>query len=151
MRRGDAPRKKSSYLRSKISKTITLDVCSKARTNEIIYESVEPKSWILRASRNGRCTAGRGGAGRGRSGLRRSVRPRNNHSPCALTHRERPCRKHEQNKSFVNRWRNTTSDLPGTASALRFWLLIIGPTPICLCKPFLCKACPGIHKAAAGN
>ena len=30
----------------------------------------------------------------------------------------------------------------GTASALRCWLLTSVPTAICLCKPFLCKACP---------
>ena len=32
-----------------------------------------------------------------------------------------------------------------TASALRSWLLTSVPTPICPCKPFSCKACPGIH------
>ena len=34
--------------------------------------------------------------------------------------------------------------ITGTASALRCWLLTSVPTPICLCKPFSCKACPGI-------
>ena len=33
----------------------------------------------------------------------------------------------------------------GTKSALSPWLLTSGPTPFCLCKPFLCKACPGIQ------
>ena len=33
--------------------------------------------------------------------------------------------------------------ISGTASALRSWLLTSVPTPICLCKPFSCKACPG--------
>ena len=33
----------------------------------------------------------------------------------------------------------------GTRSALCSWLLTSGPTPICLCKPFSCKACPGIE------
>ena len=31
-----------------------------------------------------------------------------------------------------------------TKSALRSWLLTSVPTPICLCKPFSCKACPKI-------
>ena len=31
----------------------------------------------------------------------------------------------------------------GTTAALRPWLLTSVPTPICLCKPFSCKACPG--------
>ena len=31
----------------------------------------------------------------------------------------------------------------GTTATLRSWLLTIGPTPICLCKPFSCKAWPG--------
>ena len=31
-------------------------------------------------------------------------------------------------------------------TALCSWLLTSGPAPFCLCKPFLCKACPGtIH------
>ena len=33
--------------------------------------------------------------------------------------------------------------ISGTASALRSWLLTSVPTPICLCKPFSCKACLG--------
>ena len=33
--------------------------------------------------------------------------------------------------------------ITGTASAFRCWLLTSLPTPICLCKPFSCKACPG--------
>ena len=35
--------------------------------------------------------------------------------------------------------------ISGTASALRSWLLTSVPTPICLCKPLSCKACPGIN------
>ena len=34
--------------------------------------------------------------------------------------------------------------ITGTRSALSSWLLTSGPTPFCLCKPFSCKACPGI-------
>ena len=34
----------------------------------------------------------------------------------------------------------------GTTGALRSWLLTNVPTPSCLCKPFSCKACPGIMK-----
>ena len=33
--------------------------------------------------------------------------------------------------------------ITGTASALRWWLLTSVRTPICLSKPFSCKACPG--------
>ena len=33
----------------------------------------------------------------------------------------------------------------GTTAALRSWLLASGTTPYYLCKPFSCKACPGIH------
>ena len=32
----------------------------------------------------------------------------------------------------------------GTRSALCSLLLTSGPTPFCLCKPFSCKACPGM-------
>ena len=32
----------------------------------------------------------------------------------------------------------------GTSSALCSWLPTSGPPPFCLCKPFSCKACPGI-------
>ena len=34
--------------------------------------------------------------------------------------------------------------ITGTKRALRSWLLTSVPTPICLCKPFSCRACPGI-------
>ena len=34
--------------------------------------------------------------------------------------------------------------ISGTRIALCSWLLTTGPTPICPCKPFSCKACPGI-------
>ena len=32
--------------------------------------------------------------------------------------------------------------ISGTRSALCSWLPTSGPTPLCLCKPFSCKACP---------
>ena len=59
--------------------------------------------------------------------------------------------KHGQRKSHVNGGRNKTCDwaavhtrfMSGTASALRFWLLTSVPTPYCLCKRFLWKACTG--------
>ena len=35
--------------------------------------------------------------------------------------------------------------ITGTRSALSSWLLTSGPTPFCLCKPFSCKACPGMR------
>ena len=65
-------------------------------------------------------------------------------------------RKHEQSNSYLKPTeeqnpRLTTGLSPvyqwfitGTKSALRSWLLTSVPTPICLCKPFSCKACPGI-------
>ena len=34
--------------------------------------------------------------------------------------------------------------ISGTKNALSSWLLTGGPTPFCLCKPFSCKACPGM-------
>ena len=34
--------------------------------------------------------------------------------------------------------------ISGTRSALCSWLPTSGTTPFCLCKPFSCKACPGI-------
>ena len=41
--------------------------------------------------------------------------------------------------------RNSQSIASNDTSALRCWLLTSVPTPICLCKPFSCKACPGIQ------
>lgn len=35
--------------------------------------------------------------------------------------------------------------ITGKTAALRSWLLTNAPTPYCLCKTFLCKACPGIE------
>ena len=36
-------------------------------------------------------------------------------------------------------------------SALSYRLLNSGPTPFCLCKPFLCKACPGLFLHGCSN
>ena len=60
--------------------------------------------------------------------------------------------KHEQAKYYVKRWRNTTIGwraiyvrfMSGTRSALCSWMLTSAPSPVCLCKFFSCKACPGI-------
>ena len=110
---------------------------------------------------SGRRTAGRrGGAGLGRTGRSWVDPARRQHSflPCSesKTVSWTFLRKHEQAKSYVNRWRNEIRGWPrgwpavdprlisGTASALRSWLLTSVPTPTCLCKPFSCKACPGI-------
>ena len=50
----------------------------------------------------------------------------------------------EQNQRLTRGWPVVDKRLiSGTASALRSWLLTSVPTPICLCKPFSCKACPG--------
>ena len=49
------------------------------------------------------------------------------------------CKPHQVTRRAVdNRF------ITGTTAALRSWLLTGGPTPFCLCKPFSCKACPGI-------
>ena len=67
--------------------------------------------------------------------------------------------KHEPAKPYVNRRGNTTRVciafhprlISGTKSALRSWLLTSGPAPFCLCKPFSCKACPGIWRNLGGR
>ena len=53
--------------------------------------------------------------------------------------------KGEQNSRLTIDWQPVFKQfITGTASALRSrsWLLISVPTPICLCKPFSCTACP---------
>ena len=115
----------------------------------------------LRAGRVGAAHGGAArGAGLGRTG-RRWVDPARRQPsflPCSesKTLSWTTLRKHEQTKSYVNRMREQNHRLTtglsavdprlisGTASALRSWLLTSVPTPICLCKPFSCKACPGI-------
>ena len=47
----------------------------------------------------------------------------------------------EQNVRFDDRL--ISGFVGGTAGALRSWLLTSGPTPICFCKPFSCRECPG--------
>ena len=55
-------------------------------------------------------------------------------------------RKHEQTKCYVNRVEKDNERFPTwTASAPRFWLLLRGPTHMCLCKPCSCKACARIY------
>ena len=55
--------------------------------------------------------------------------------PLEARTREILCKPMEEQNHRFNR---------GTKSALRSWLLTTVPTPICLCKPFSCKACPGM-------
>ena len=111
-------------------------------------------------SRRGGARRG-GGAGQGRTGRRRVASPRRHPSPLPPQGFSRAghriqlswtfLRKHEQTKSYVNRWRNTTSGwravderlIRGMTAALGSLLLTNGPSPICLCKPFSCKACSG--------
>ena len=106
-------------------------------------------------------TAGRGDAGQNKvPTFRSSWKPT---APLALQRNVNNCSKslskHKQRKKILckplreqNVWL-TTSLLPiylrfitATASALRCWLLTSVPTPICLCKAFSRKACPGISK-----
>ena len=93
-----------------------------------------------------------------------SIRPENKHPSGPPANRRdlswTSLRKQNLTESYVNRWGNEMSGWPavnprltrgwpavakrlitGFASALRFWLLTNVPTPICLCKPFTCKAC----------
>ena len=93
-------------------------------------EPVEPKTrtYVVRAGRGGAAHGGRrGGAGPGRTGRRRVGSPRRQPSLMPYSKREpsllpsktpraskttvlNVLRKHEQTKSYVNRWRNTTTD-----------------------------------------
>ena len=41
--------------------------------------------------------------------------------------------------------------ISGTRSALCSWLPTSGTTLFCLCKPFSCKACPGIRVRGEGD
>ena len=93
-----------------------------------------------------------GGAGSGRTGCQQNCSPRRqgtlvlsmasktrrlNDSPEARTS-EIPCKPNAGTKSAVDK-----RFISGAASALRSWLLNSGPTPLCLCKPCSCMACPG--------
>ena len=112
------------------------------------------------SGRGGARRGGEGGSGLGRTGRRRvdPARRRPSLLPSieSKTLSWTTLRKHEQRKSHVNRMREQSHRLTTslsavdprlisrTASALRSWLLTRVPTPICLCKPFSCKAFPGI-------
>ena len=63
---------------------------------------------------------------------------------------------HEKNNNLMQTYGGTKPAVDqrlirGTASALRSWLLTNVPTPICLCKPFSCKAYPGIASCRTQN
>ena len=103
-----------------------------------------------------------GVAGRSRAGLfaNRSVRLGNNpssHSPQESKTRRLNvspeaqtsdilCKPMEEQSPRLNRGSSPVRHrfITGTRSALSSWLPISVPTPICLCKPFSCRACPGI-------
>ena len=137
-------------------------------TGSVVSVSLLFRTHLLRKRKNlsnpkpGHTTGGSGRAahsgaaghgGPGRMGRRR-VSPRRP-QPSLVSSRALKTtvlnRRHEQRNPYVNRRRNKTRRWPavyprlisGTGSALCFWLLTSGPTP-CLCKPFSCKACPGI-------
>ena len=117
----------------------------------MISQSTPKPEHITGESRRGgsRQAAGRGGADV-------SIRPRINRSRDPPEHRRQSflatLRKHERRKSYVNRWRNTTSGgqaiyplfIRETTNALRSWLLTNVPAPNFLRKLFSCQACPGI-------
>ena len=54
------------------------------------------------------------------------------------------CKPMEEQKQWCIRGLSAIDNrfIRGTAAALRSWLLTSVPSPICLCKPFSCKACP---------
>ena len=103
--------------------------------------------------------SGRGGAWPSRKGRRRFGSPRRHLSlvPTRVpkTTVLKFIRKHEQSNSYLKpteeqNHRLTTGlsavhprFISGTRHAPCSWLLTSVPTPICLCKPFSCKACPG--------
>ena len=109
------------------------------------------------SGRGARRGGGVGWAGRDAD---RTVRPGDRRPSYPPRHRRHVSwtspQKHEQPKSYVNRWGNTATGwqavdkrfIRGTKSALCSWLLTSGPTPFCLCKPFSCKACPGTFRPA---
>ena len=104
---------------------------------------------IPRAGRVGE-PGGAARRGRARLGANRSIRPGNKGPSYFPKHRRHVAstslEKHEQAKSYVNRRRKQTSGL----SAGREALFVLGCRPVeqrlfRLCKPFSCKACPGIR------
>ena len=66
---------------------------------------------------------------------------------------EIPCKPmEEQNQRLTRGWPMVYPRfITGARSALRSWLLTSEPTPFCSCKPFSCKACPGILRAGWGR
>ena len=107
--------------------------------------------------------AGRGGAAHGRAGrdVDGSVRRGDIRPSCPPEYRRRlsrtSLRKHEQSNSYLKPTEEQNPRLtPGlsvvhprfisrTKSVLCSWMLTSVPALICLCKPFSCKACPGIY------
>ena len=107
----------------------------------------------------GKRTAGRrGAAGPGRTGCRRVGPPRK--QPSSLPSKPSTASQTSVLNVFSEARTNDISCKPmgdingrlthgfsaGRKTALRSWLLTNGPTPMCLCKPFSCKACPGKRK-----
>ena len=105
---------------------------------------------------SGRSARRGGGAGSGRTGRQQNCSPRKQAtlvpskasktrllvSPEARTS-EILCKPNAGTKPAVDERFNRR-----TRSALCSWLLTSGSTPFCLCKPFSCKACPGICRTS---
>ena len=111
------------------------------------------------AGGSGRGARRGGGAVLGRTGCQQNGSPRRQASP-VLSKASQTRRLNDPPEARTseilfkpmgeqNPWLTTSSSavyprfISGTASALRSWLLTSVPSPICLCKPFSCKACPG--------
>ena len=98
------------------------------------------------------------GAGPGRTGRRQIGPPRGQPSPAPHQSMVRTCSKlffrgTKKTKCHANRWGGGQPALGPIGSAVYqrdeersscFCLLTSGPGPFWLCKPFSCKACPGI-------
>ena len=104
----------------------------------------------------------RGGAGSGRTVCQQNCSPREQSflipSKASNTHRLNVSPEARTSETLFKPMeeqnpRLTTGSTPvyqrfitGREALFLLWLLTSGPTPICLCKPFSCKACPGTIK-----
>ena len=150
-----SPRKQKSSVLSKASKKRRFNVSPEARTSEILCKPTEEQNQRLT---RGLSPVHQRFIGGTRSALC-SWLPTSGTTPCLC--KPFSCKacpgtdggtKSPVDPRFIRGLSAVYQRfITGASSALSSWLQTNGPTPICLCKPFSYKACPGKHFARRGG
>ena len=134
-------------------KTAVLDYPAGEQSHTTLCKPVESKTRTYNGRvESGRTAGRRGGVGQNSSPRRqaalvpsKATKTRRLNVPPEARTSEIVCKPMGEQSPRLTRGLSAVHPrfISGTRIALCSWLLTTGPTPICPCKPFPCKACPG--------